>query len=327
LRNVALAGDTTFGGLARWDIRASSSSSTNGCSLTSAGQPYKITKVGPNQVSLVAVSVDAGLGDIDVKEGVFAIQTVTSQVGNPTRTITVFSNAALNLWNLNTAPLNKRLVLTNGATLWNESGNSAVIGPIVLTNGIGTFNIGGTSLAVSNNIVSGPGGLTKIGNGTLYLRDPNTYTGPTLVSNGTLALAASGSISSSSSITVNSGALLDVTQRGDGALTLASGQTIGGSGAIYGSLSVNAGATVSPGASIGALTVTNIVSLQGTTLLQLNAGAHANDMIAGAKTISYGGTLQLTNFAGSFAPGDSFKLFSATNYSGVFSNIVPLFPR
>src|SRR5439155_9064339 len=60
LRNVTLAGDTTFGGTGRWDIRASSSSSTNGCALLCSGQPYKITKVGTNQFSLVAVSVDTG---------------------------------------------------------------------------------------------------------------------------------------------------------------------------------------------------------------------------------------------------------------------------
>src|SRR5262249_706476 len=81
LRNVTVGGNTTFGGTGRWDIRAASSGSTNGCALLSSGQPYRITKVGTNQVSLVAVSVDLGLGDIDIKEGVFAIQTVTSQMG------------------------------------------------------------------------------------------------------------------------------------------------------------------------------------------------------------------------------------------------------
>jgi autotransporter-associated beta strand protein len=326
LRNVSLNGDTTFGGTGRWDIRASSSSSTNGCALVCGGQPYRITKVGTNQFSLVAVSVDPGLGDIDVKEGTFAIQTVTSQVGNPTRTITVFPAATLELWNLNTAPLNKRIILSNSATFFNENGNSIVVGPVILTNGTASFNIGGTSVTMSNNVLSGPGGFTKIGAGTLNLRGVNTYTGPTLVNTGTLALVASGSISGSGAITVNSGASLDVSGRADGTLTLGSGQTLGGNGTVYGSLTALPGATVSPGNSVSALTITNIVTLQGNTLMELNKSAATNDTIQGAAKIIYGGTLQLANVSSAFAAGDSFKLFAAASYSGVFSNLAPVIP-
>jgi len=326
LRNVILTGDTTFGGTGRWDIRASSSSSTNGCSLATGGQPFKITKVGTNQVSLVAVSVDGGLGDIDVKEGVFAIQTVTSQVGNPSRTITVFPGATLNLWNLNTAPLNKRVVLSNNATLWNESGSSIVIGPVILTNGITTFNVGGTSLSISNNVISGVGALTKTGAGTLTLRGANTYSGSTLVSTGTLALVGSGGIANSPIITIASGAVLDVSGRSDGKLTLAGGQTLTGNGAIYGSLLVSGNAVVAPGGSIGILTVTNVVTLQATTLMELDAQNGTNDVIYGAQTINYGGTLALTNISGVLVNGSSFKLFYAANYSGAFTNFLPATP-
>jgi autotransporter-associated beta strand protein len=274
----------------------------------------------------VAVSVDPGLGDIDVKEGMFAIQTVTSQVGNPARTITVFPGATMELWNLNTAPLNKRMVLSNTATLFNENGNSILVGPVVLTNGVSTFNIGGTSVTMSNNVLSGPGGLIKIGAGTLTLRGVNTYTGPTLLSAGTLALAASGSISGSPSITISAGATLDVSGRADGTLTLSSGQTLSGGGTINGSLVAGPGAIVSPGNSMSVLTVTNVVSLAGNTLMELNKAAATNDSIQGAAKIIYGGTLRLTNVGGTFAAGDNFKLFSAGIYSGVFSNLTPVIP-
>jgi autotransporter-associated beta strand protein len=326
LRNVTLAGDVTFGGGSRWDIRAASSSSTNGCSLVAGGQPFKITKVGTNQVSLVAVSVDSGLGDIDVKEGVFAIQTVTSQVGNPNRTITVFPGATLELWNLNTAPLNKRLVLSNAATVWNENGNSIIIGPVTLASGSSTFNIGGTSLTMSNNILSGLGGFTKVGAGTFNLRGVNTYTGATVVNGGTLALINSASIANSSLITIVAGTTLDVTARSDAKLTLASGQILTGDGALNGSLLVSPGATVSPGQSIGTLNVTGDVTLQGTTLIELNKSINANDILATASSVTFGGTLTLTNLAGTLADGDSFPLFSASSYSGSFSNLVPAIP-
>jgi autotransporter-associated beta strand protein len=321
LRNVTVTNDVTFGGTGRWDIRASSSGSTNGCSLVTLGQPWKITKVGTNQVSLVAVSVDPALGDIDVKEGVFAVQTVTSQLGNPARSLTVFPGATLELWNLNTAPLNKHIVLSNNATLWNENGNSIITGPILLSDGITAFNIGGTSLTISNNILSGPGGLTKTGAGTLTLRGINSYSGPTVLTAGTLALAGAGSISASSAITLGSGAILDVSGRADGKLTLANGQVLAGDGTLNGSLLVSPGATASP----GTLTVTNAVVLQGTTLMELNNAAGTNDLITGAASITYGGTLYLTNL-GTLSAGASFRLFSAASYSGAFTNIVPSAP-
>ena len=45
-----------------------------------------------------------------------------------------------------------------------------------------------------------------------------------------------------------------------------------------------------------------------------------------ATTITYAGTLSLNNLAGTLAAGDSFKLFSATNYAGSFSAITPATP-
>jgi autotransporter-associated beta strand protein len=326
LRNLTLAGDVTFGGSSRWDIRAASSSSTNGCALVTGGQPFKITKVGTNQVSLVAVSVDLGLGDIDVKEGVFAIQTVTSQIGNSSRTITVFPGATLELWNLNTAPLNKRLVLSNAATVWNENGNSIITGPVTLASGSSIFNIGGISLTMSNNILTGLGGFTKLGAATLNLRGVNTYTGSTAINAGTLALINSASIANSSIITILAGATLDVSARSDSRLTLASGQSLAGDGTLNGNLLVSPGSTVSPGQSIGTLNVTGDITLQGTTLIELDKSVSANDLLATSPSIAYGGTLMLTNLAGTFTPGDSFILFSAATYSGSFSNLVPAIP-
>lgn len=94
------------------------------------------------------------------------------------------------------------------------------------------------------------GGFTKTGEGTLTLYTPNTYTGTTLISDGTLALSNLGAISNSSLINVSSGATFD-TSGLTGGYTLADGQTIRGTGTVVGSLTIGAGSTLSPGNSPG----------------------------------------------------------------------------
>jgi hypothetical protein len=107
---------------------------------------------------------------------------------------------------------------------------------------------------------------------------------------------------------------------------LASGQILAGDGTLNGSLLVGAGASISPGESIGTLNVTGDITLQGTTLIELDKSINANDVLATASSLAFGGTLALTNLAGTLTDGDSFTLFSAAAYSGSFSNLVPTIP-
>ena len=60
--------------------------------------------------------------------------------------------------------------------------------------------------------------------------------------------------------------------------------------------------------------------------MKLNKQAGTNDQIVGVSTLVYGGTLAVTNLAGTLAAGDSFPLFSATTYQGAFSSISPAIP-
>ena len=82
---------------------------------------------------------------------------------------------------------------TNNAQTWN--GNFTFAGPNDLNLGAGPVTLNGnrTVTVASNNLtvggpISGSGSLTKAGLGTLILDGPNTYTGPTAVAAGTLAL-------------------------------------------------------------------------------------------------------------------------------------------
>jgi autotransporter-associated beta strand protein len=324
---VTLAGDTTFGGTGRWDLRSASTTSTN-AALSTTGHAYKLTKVGTNQISLVAVLVDPTLGDIDVQAGTLSVEKVITSLGNPTNSLSVSNGATLQFYQVSNV-LSKVLVLRGGAMVLNNSGGNTFGGPVTLQ-GTNTFNAGGTSLKFTN-VLSGAGGLAKIGSSTLFLSGANTYTGDTLISSGTLALTGSGSIASSRTITVASGATLDVSTRDDLKLTLASGQTLSGNGTITPNLLVGAGATLSPGSGInlGTLTVTATAMLQGTTLMKIDkAQARTNDQFAATSGLFYGGTLSLTNvnLALPWQRGDTFKLFAFGTFFGGSFTLVPATP-
>ncbi len=217
-------------------------------------------------------------------------------------------------------------ITLNGGTL--QVGNNDATGSLGsgnLTNNASLlFNRTG-SLTVGNAI-SGSGTLTQSGTSTISLTGANTYTGNTVINAGTLALGGSGAIPGSATITIASAAVLNASGRTDGTLALANGQTLSGHGTVLGSLTANVGSTVSPGPSVGSLTVANAVILQGTTVMKIDKMASANDLLGGATTINYGGTLVVSNLNTALASGESFKLFAAGTYSGAFSSIVPAIP-
>jgi fibronectin-binding autotransporter adhesin len=182
------------------------------------------------------------------------------------------------------------------------------------------------------NPAGGAGSITKVGIGTWYLSGQNTFSGSTTISNGVLALTngvnGDGSIGNSTNIYINAGAFLDVSGRSDTKLPLNSGQVLAGNGTLNGLLDTTPGGTVSAGGGLtgatGVLTVTNAVTLGGTAWLKLNrSSSPTSDKLVSPSSITYGGTLVLTNIGTRFMAGDTFTLFSGGGLSGgSFSSIV-----
>ena len=169
-----------------------------------------------------------------------------------------------------------------------------------------TYSIGAlnTSTTYGGNIRNSVNStaLTKVGTASLTLSGTNTYTGLTVINDGTLRV--DGALSGTTSVTVFGG-------------------TLAGNGAISGAVDVQSLATLSPGASIGKLTMTSSLTLQSgsTNVMEINKAAGTNDAVVGLASVTYGGTLVINNLAGTLADGDSFKLFDSASYAGAYDTL------
>jgi autotransporter-associated beta strand protein len=138
--------------------------------------------------------------------------------------------------------------------------------------------------------------LVKSGSGTFTISkgDGNTYTLGTTINGGTLLV----------NNTTGSGT-------GTGDVTVNSGGTLGGTGSIAGNVTVNAGGGIAPGASVGTLTVSGVLTLSAgsTNVFEVNGSTPTNDAVVLGATVTYGGVLRIVP-TGTFTNGQTFTLFS-----------------
>jgi autotransporter-associated beta strand protein len=159
----------------------------------------------------------------------------------------------------------------------------------------------------SSNVISGAGGLAQIGTGLLTLNATNTYSGPTAVSAGTLAV--NGALTQTSTVSVgNAGTLTGSGLIGGGATvtTLTGNGTINLSGgSIGGPLNVTGGNWLGTGTVNGVLTSSsNVFAVaNGGTLNAAGNMSLSGGTLTGQGTIS-GGTLTLGSGA-AISPGTS----------------------
>ncbi|MEP6662678.1 MAG: YDG domain-containing protein, partial [Verrucomicrobiota bacterium] len=182
---------------------------------------------------------------------------------------------------------------TNGVTTGQAVTLTAVSGGTVTFSGV---------IQDATGVTTGFGAVTKNGVGTISLTGTNTYIGATTVSNGTLAI--NGSV-------------------GTNLVKVATGAKLAGAGVIKGPVTILSGGTLQPGTNsshTASLTVSNTLTLAGATILSLNrTNAQNSSRVQGISTVTYGGTLTLTNVGPALLANETFTLFTATSYSGTFS--------
>ena len=185
---------------------------------------------------------------------------------------------------------------TTAATLILGSGNTtSTFSGSIKDNGLSvTYTAGDT--AGTPTLTTGTVALTKIGNGTLTLSSANNYSGATNVNAGKLLI--NGSTSSTTAVTV------------------ADGATLGGSGAIGGSVTVQGGGTFAPGNGVESIATGNLALLASAIFAQeidkSAAMGISGDLTAttGSLGITSGAILTLTELgtSGAWGVGDKITL-------------------
>ncbi len=181
---------------------------------------------------------------------------------------------------------------TGGATntITGGSLNMDNNGPTIFNVADGTDDV---DLVIASSMANTQG-ISKTGAGTMEITSNANYTGTTSVAAGTLLVT--GDLTSAS-----------------GAITVASGATLGGSGTAGGDVTIDSGGTLAPGKNgIGTLTVDSNVVVNGTLAIEVGAGAANTDLLSvtGSLDVS-NATLNVTG------TGLDQDFYEIANYTGV----------
>jgi autotransporter-associated beta strand protein len=224
-----------------------------------AGSTGSWTKAGSGRLTLGGASTYSG--STAIANGTLQLASGSNRL--PVTTVVSLGQAVST--NLGTLDLNGNnqqiagLASVAGSNAGASTNTVTSVGAATLTINVasGTFTYSAGS-AADSGVISGAISLVKNGNGTQVLGGANSYTGSTTVNAGLLRV--NGSQTGNGAVTVGGGELNVNGSLGTSAVTLNAG-ILSGTGSV-GAVTVNAGATLSPGNSPGTLT-TGAVTFNG----------------------------------------------------------------
>ena len=331
---ASVTGNINAAGGATYAITGIGNIVLNTFSRTSGNGQFDVTNLNTGTLDL-AGTVDNGFLNMHVAAGTVILDK-TGAVGQRATSALFVEGGIAQLGGTTGDQIFDGNTLTIDSGTMDLNGRNEAIGiltgssGVILNNSnatISTLTIGGNNAAGGDyygNITDGAGkvGLTKTGTGTSQtLQGVNTYSGPTMVANGTLNLYGESGISNS--VLVNVLGTLNIA-RNDGTLSLTSGQTLTGTGTVGGNVNAQSGSIINPGGvnAIGTFTISGNTAFGGKLLMELNrTNTPVNcDQLTIGGTPTYGGTLSVTNLGQTLQVGDTFQLFS-TGVSGFTVNL------
>jgi autotransporter-associated beta strand protein len=272
--------------------------------LANNGSATALTKSGPGR--LILAGTDNMTGKNYLNGGTVSVNSLAELAGGSL----VMNNGTLSY----TGPgetSSRSVVLAGVGGTFDIEGSATVTQttPIVSSGGA-TQTLNGNALNLGDW-----GGLTKTGSGTLVLAANNIYNGPTVVSNGVLSVNGTNSLTGTSGLTNYSGG---------GNFTVYGG-TLGGTGMISGPVDIKNGGTISPGDSIGTLTLGSGLTLEnGSTNLFEEQNGSAGDLLVvqGNLTIQPNSTIAISVLGAALEPTTNTLITYTGTKTGSFNPTV-----
>ena len=276
---------------------------------SAALQVSSITLTGTGTLNPTTADLRAGAigGSFDLTKsgsGALVLTAASNYTGS-----TVINGGTLRLGLANVIPDASALTLASGGS-FDLAGFSDTIGSLGGAGNVAlstaTLTTGAGSGSSFSGIISGTGGLTKSGAATTFtLSGANTYTGATLVNEGTLAMGGVNRLSGSTDLTVAAGAVfllngnatLVSSLAGGGAVTLDGGTlTTGATSSSFSGVLTGTGGLVKSGTgnftASGNSTYTGSTAVQGGGIIMRSSAALGT---TGSVSVSAGAAISLEN--------------------------------